>query len=99
MQTYLVHMRNPLQLYRELGARRFCGVQLTYGALVLSALAHPWFYVALAFKHHSPAAIADPAAGRRLDILSALAPNLLAGDIGRSLPRGVRPDSAALLLA
>lgn len=45
IQTYLVHMRRPVRLFRDLGARRFLGVQMTYGALVLSALAHPWFYL------------------------------------------------------
>jgi glycosyltransferase XagB len=47
MQTYLVHMRSPIQLWRELGAWRFLGIQLIFGGLILSALAHPFFYVAV----------------------------------------------------
>jgi cellulose synthase/poly-beta-1,6-N-acetylglucosamine synthase-like glycosyltransferase len=48
MQTYLVHMRRPGQLWRELGARRFIGFQVLMGGMILSSLVHPWFYVLLA---------------------------------------------------
>jgi cellulose synthase/poly-beta-1,6-N-acetylglucosamine synthase-like glycosyltransferase len=44
MQTCLVHMRSPSRLWRELGARRFLGLQVLMGGLILSALVHPWFY-------------------------------------------------------
>ncbi len=45
LMTYLVHMRRPVKLYRDLGPRRFLGVQITFGAsLVLFALA-PVFWV------------------------------------------------------
>ena len=47
MQTYLVHMRDPANLWRELGTRRFIGFQLIFGGLILSALAHPFFYAAM----------------------------------------------------
>lgn len=46
MQTYLVHMRRPLRTARDLGWRRFFGFQVLMGGLILSALVHPWFYVA-----------------------------------------------------
>jgi len=49
IQTYLVHMREPHRLWRELGVRRFVGLQVLMGGLILSALVHPWFYVLLAF--------------------------------------------------
>jgi cellulose synthase/poly-beta-1,6-N-acetylglucosamine synthase-like glycosyltransferase len=45
MQTYLVHMRRPRRLCRELGARHFIGFQVLMGGLILSALVHPWFYL------------------------------------------------------
>lgn len=45
MQTYLVHMREPVRLMRDLGPRAFAGLQLIMGALLLSALVHPWFFV------------------------------------------------------
>ena len=47
MQTYLVHMRDPVKLWRELGTRRFFGFQLIFGGLIVSALAHPFFYAAI----------------------------------------------------
>jgi cellulose synthase/poly-beta-1,6-N-acetylglucosamine synthase-like glycosyltransferase len=48
MQTYLVHMRTPMRLWHELGARGFLGLQVLMGGLILSALVHPWFYVLVA---------------------------------------------------
>jgi cellulose synthase/poly-beta-1,6-N-acetylglucosamine synthase-like glycosyltransferase len=50
MQTYLVHMRRPGRLWRELGARRFVGFQVLMGGMILSALVHPWFYALLAYN-------------------------------------------------
>lgn len=38
MQTYLVHMRQPLRLYRELSGRGFAAFQLFIGGTVLSNL-------------------------------------------------------------
>ena len=52
IQTYLVHMRRPLRLWRDLGAWKFAGFQLMIGATILSLLVHPWFYV-LAAMHGS----------------------------------------------
>jgi hypothetical protein len=49
MQTYLVHMRRPRSLWSELGPRRFLGLQVLMGGLLLSALVHPWFYALIAF--------------------------------------------------
>lgn len=40
-QSWLVHMRHPLQLYRELGPASFCAAQLLLAGMVVSALAHP----------------------------------------------------------
>jgi cellulose synthase/poly-beta-1,6-N-acetylglucosamine synthase-like glycosyltransferase len=40
MQTWLVHMRRPLQVRRELGWRGFVALQLLVGGTVLSALVH-----------------------------------------------------------
>ena len=48
MQTYLVHMRSPRRLWRELGPKRFLGLQVLMGGLILSSLVHPWFYALLA---------------------------------------------------
>ena len=48
IQTYLVHMRRPLRLWQDLGAWRFAGFQVTIGAMILSMLVHPWFYILVA---------------------------------------------------
>jgi glycosyltransferase XagB len=48
MQTYIVHMRDPRRLWRELGAWQFAGFQITLGGMVLSAVVHPWMYVLIA---------------------------------------------------
>lgn len=45
MQTYLVHMRDPVRTARDLGWLQFFGLQVLMGGLILSALVHPWFYV------------------------------------------------------
>lgn len=45
MQTYLVHMRSPAMLWRELGPVGFVAFQVMLGGMILSALVHPWFYV------------------------------------------------------
>jgi glycosyltransferase XagB len=45
MQTYLVHMRRPTRLWADLGAWRFMGFQVTICAMLVSMLAHPWFYI------------------------------------------------------
>jgi len=47
MQTYIVHMRNPRRLWRQLGPAGFCSFQLVIGGFVLCALLHPWVYVLL----------------------------------------------------
>ncbi len=48
MQTFLVHMRHPSHLARELGFRKTLGLQILLGGLLLSAFVHPWFYLLLA---------------------------------------------------
>jgi cellulose synthase/poly-beta-1,6-N-acetylglucosamine synthase-like glycosyltransferase len=50
MQTYFVHMRSPLKLWRQLGTWRFLGFQVMFGGMVFSALAHPIFYLLLAIE-------------------------------------------------
>jgi len=45
IQTYLVHMRHPLRLWRDLGTWQFTGFQVMIGGMILSILVHPWFYI------------------------------------------------------
>lgn len=44
IQTWLVHMRAPRALLRELGLRGFLAFHIMIGGTILSALVHPWFY-------------------------------------------------------
>lgn len=43
MQTWLVHMRSPVDLYRQLGPAGFVAFQLVVGGTVLASLVHPVF--------------------------------------------------------
>jgi cellulose synthase/poly-beta-1,6-N-acetylglucosamine synthase-like glycosyltransferase len=49
MQTWLVHMRDPRALWRELGPRGFLAFQIMVAGTLLSALVHPWFYALAGF--------------------------------------------------
>ena len=50
MQTWLVHMRRPDHLMRELRPVGFAVFQLIVGGTVLAALVHPVFAIALAWQ-------------------------------------------------
>ncbi|MCW0413371.1 hypothetical protein NB709_003247 [Xanthomonas sacchari] len=45
MQTWLVHMRDPVQLYRSTGVRGFWGFQLFVGGTFFTALAAPLMWL------------------------------------------------------
>lgn len=57
MQTYLVHMRQPLTLLRQLGPSSFFSFQMTIGGSVLAFLLNPiyWLLTIAWFATHSPA--------------------------------------------
>ncbi len=61
MQTWLVHMRTPRNLMRELGLKGFIVFQLLVGGSALAALVHPLFLLAFVWKVASPG-LADGAA-------------------------------------
>ncbi|MBV9170882.1 MAG: glycosyltransferase [Chloroflexi bacterium] len=44
IQTYLVHMRNPVQLWRSIGPRAFISFQFMVGGTVASLLLNPIFW-------------------------------------------------------
>ncbi len=48
MQTWLVHMRDPIRLTRELGWRNLLSFQLVFGGMVASSLLHVVFGIHLA---------------------------------------------------
>jgi glycosyltransferase XagB len=45
IQTWLVHMRHPVRLYRELGAKSFWGFQLVVGGTFFAALLNPVYWL------------------------------------------------------
>ena len=45
LQTYFVHMREPVRAWRELGPASWIGFQIVLFGGLLSAFAHPWFYL------------------------------------------------------
>ena len=45
MQTWLVHMRDPVRLAAELGPGSFLIAQILFAGMVVSALAHPFLVV------------------------------------------------------
>ena len=49
MQTWLVHMRQPRRLLRDLGLPGFLAFQLIVGGNVLAALVHPLFMAGLIY--------------------------------------------------
>jgi hypothetical protein len=65
MQTWLVHMRQPRRLLRDLGLAGFLSFQLIVGGNVLAALVHPLFVGGLAYSIASGAPMwrGDNAAG------------------------------------
>jgi glycosyltransferase XagB len=79
MQTWLVHMREPRRCWRELGTVRFLGAQALMGGMVLSALMHPIFYVALAVECLTGDPLAQPLDGLDRGLWWLAAFNLLAG--------------------
>ena len=85
LQTWLVHTRQPVRLWREVGGRAFVGINLLLGAIPLVAVLNPvfWFLTALWFlvQPHAltvllPAPIYYPA------LVSMLAGNFIALYIG-----------------
>ena len=55
LQTWLVNMRNPVDLYRRVGFRGFCSLQLFIGGGILSALTFPFLVVPLVLWLATPA--------------------------------------------
>lgn len=49
MQTFGVHMRAPLATLRETGPAGFCAFHAYFAGIIVSSLAHPVFYVLLAY--------------------------------------------------
>ncbi|MEV4224573.1 glycosyltransferase [Nonomuraea sp. NPDC049725] len=99
MQTWLVHMRSPRRLWRELGARGFWSFQFTVGFSVLCTLLNPvlWALTAL-YLVAGPSAVEAlfPGVALYLGTMVMVAGNLLlmlahmAGCLERSVHEAVR---------
>jgi cellulose synthase/poly-beta-1,6-N-acetylglucosamine synthase-like glycosyltransferase len=84
-QTYLVHTRQPFRLTADLGVRRALGFHALMGALLLSALVHPFFYALLAYHWLTGHLLepADSAAGAVLWVIACI--NLAVGYLASML--------------
>ncbi len=98
-QTWLVHMRSPWRLWRDLGTRQFLAFQLTMGFAALTGLLNPIFwFLTCVYIVSGPAHISRmfPAAVLYLGVISLLAGNLMmiysmmAGCMDRRLYAGLR---------
>ena len=79
-QTWLVHLRSPYRLWRDLGARRFLGLQLTLGLPVLTALVTPLLWaliVVYLVSRDGPRAALFPAPVLALAVTAAALGSLL----------------------
>ena len=79
MQTYLVHMRRPGALYRDLGWARFSGLQILMGGILLSVLVHPIFYILLAISAWNGEIMSGATGGPTNGLLVIAMVNLIAG--------------------
>jgi cellulose synthase/poly-beta-1,6-N-acetylglucosamine synthase-like glycosyltransferase len=79
MQTWLVHMRHPVSLIRDLGFSGFIVFQLVVGGTVLAALIHALFAGALIWQLASNASIAGNGDLSRILIAGLHGTTLVAG--------------------
>jgi cellulose synthase/poly-beta-1,6-N-acetylglucosamine synthase-like glycosyltransferase len=49
IQTWLVNMRHPIRLFREVGVRGFCSLQLFIGGSIVSGLGFPFLIIPFLF--------------------------------------------------
>ena len=66
MQTWLVHMREPRALWRELGPASFLAMQVMSLGMIVSALVHPVFLGAVLYALAKLALAGGPASGETL---------------------------------
>lgn len=78
MQTWLVHMREPAALWRELGPASFLAMQVMSLGMIVSALFHPLFAASVLYGLGRLAFAGHLLPGELLVTLLALA-NILAG--------------------
>jgi cellulose synthase/poly-beta-1,6-N-acetylglucosamine synthase-like glycosyltransferase len=78
LQTYLVHMRHPRGLFKDLGAKQFLKFQLTFGAGIFVPIINPilWILTAASFLLPINLNWLDPSYLQLISIL-----NLVAGNV------------------
>jgi cellulose synthase/poly-beta-1,6-N-acetylglucosamine synthase-like glycosyltransferase len=105
-QTWLVHMRSPRRLWRELGPRRFLSVQATLGMATVTTLINPLFWaltVLYLVDGPGPISALFPLPVLYLGVLAMLGGNLLMvyslmlGCMERGLYRALRAQLAVPL--
>ncbi len=58
LQTYLVHMRQPHKLYKDLGTAKFLKLQLTFGTSIYVPLVNPFLWALMALTLVMPTSFA-----------------------------------------
>lgn len=90
MQTWLVHMRHPLEALRRMGPAGFFGFQVLIGGSIASALAHPLVWIAaMAGLALDGSALAFVASGEVPALLMGFNLSLLAGGYVISVAAGI----------
>ena len=79
LQTYFVHMRAPLLLWRELGPKGFIAFNVLIAGTVVSALAHPVFSAAIVYALMTGLVFAEPPSPGRLGLAAINTFNLTVG--------------------
>jgi cellulose synthase/poly-beta-1,6-N-acetylglucosamine synthase-like glycosyltransferase len=79
LQTYFVHMRAPLRLWRELGTTGFLAFNVLIAGTAVSALAHPIFSAVILYQLATGIIFADPASAAGLWLVALNAFNLTVG--------------------
>jgi glycosyltransferase XagB len=77
LQTYLVHMRHPRQLFKDLGTEKFVKFQLTFGTSVFIPLINPilWLLTAASFLLPINLSWLDPSYLQLISIFNLVAGN------------------------
>ncbi len=87
MQTFGVHMRAPLATLRETGVTGFLAFHAYFAGIIVSSLAHPLFYIVLAYDA-TRGTLFQPGATLNDDILLTIALLNFAGGYAVNLTLG-----------
>lgn len=79
MQTYIVHMRQPLRLLRELGLARFITFQGHFAAIILASLIYPVSYLIIAHDAFAGLLMLQPQTELGSHLLNIAIFNMIAG--------------------